>query len=195
MMKDTDMPNTPRPEASRREPYLHPQPDGLVSVKDYLFARVDGQACLLLRWVLETDLPVDRVTFAVRELDPAGELLDTVTVTYEGEDIPRAPRGTCFAPERGIEVHERCTDLRVILLEVSSEGYLYTFRGRRTVTDYLPEEPWAYGETDGEAEGLSDTVPLRLSSALQSHPRFLWPVALVAFLATLLVILLPALSR
>jgi hypothetical protein len=195
MMKETDRLISSRPEASRREPYLHPQPEGLVAVKDYLFARVDGQACLLLRWVLDTDLPVERVTFALRELDPAGEELETVTVTYEGEDIPRAPRGTCFAPDRGISVHERCTDLRVILLEVASEGYLYRRRGERMVLDYVPEEPWVFRDTDGEEEGLSDTVPLRLTSKRRGHPRFLCPLALGAFLLTLLVILLPLLAR
>ena len=195
MMNDSHTRLYPRPEASRREPYLHPQPEGLVSVKDYLFARVDGQACLLLRWVLDTDLPVERVTFAVRELDPAGEVLDTVTVTYEGEDIPRAPRGTCFAPEWGISVHERCTDLRVILLEVASEGYLYRRHGARMVLDYVPEEPWVFFDTDGEEEGLSDTLSVSLTSGRRGHPRFLWPLALGAFLLILLVILLPAFSR
>lgn len=195
MMKETEILAYPPTEASRRELYLYPQPDSLVAVKDYLFARVDGQACLLLRWTLETDLPVDRVTFAVRELDPAGELLDTVTVTYEGKDIPQGSRGTCFAPDRGIAVHERCTDLRVILLEVSSAGYVYRRQGERMVMDYVPEEPWVYRETDGEAEGLSDDAPLHLTSKRQGGPRLLWPIALAAFLLTLLVILLPALSR
>ena len=195
MMNTTDTCRYPRPEASRREPYLYPQPEGLVAVKDYLFARVDGQACLLLRWTLETDLPVDRVTFAVRQLDPAGDVLDTVTVTYEGDDLPRAPRGTCFAPGWGISVHERCTDLRVILLETVSEGYVYRRRGERMVPDYIPEEPWVYGETDGEKEGLSELSPLRLCSKRRSAPRFPWPIALGAFLLTLLVILLPVIFR
>lgn len=176
--------------------YRHPQPGGLVAVKEYLFADTGEGHCLLLCWVLEGDLPVERFTFTVEELDAVGDTVGQVTVTCEGEDIPPVRQGDCFTPTRGIPVHERCSDIRVRLLEVVSEGYVYRIKGKRVTVDYAPGAPWVYEEDGGAEDGLSDTVSLKLGSKLRGNRvKYLWPLALLTFLLILWAIVGSALPR
>lgn len=176
-------------------PYTRPQPEGLVAVREYCIADGGGTPCLLLKWALEADFPVDRFLFAVEELDAAGDLLETLTVTCEGTDIPPVTRGECFVPPRGILLRDACADIRVRLLEVESAGYLYLIREGRVTVDYLADEPWIYEEEGGASEGLSPRVSLRVRSKLRRRVRFLWPAALLTFLLILWGILAPGLSR
>ena len=197
-MSTTDKPKSKAEELLRTMkgvPYPHPQPEGLVAVREYRIADGGGTPCLLLKWALEADLPVDRFLFAVEELDAVGDLLETLTVTCEGTDIPPVHPGECFVPPRGILLREACTDIRVRLLEVESAGYLYRVRDGRVTVDYRGEEPWTYEDEGGASEGLSSRVSLRVRSKLSRRARFLWPVALLTFLLILLAILAPGASR
>lgn len=198
MSKQTETASRPLRISSAGEAYRYPQPAGLVAVKDYLFAHTEEGHCLLLRWVMEADFPVESFTFTVEQLDAVGDPVGQATVTCAGEDIPSVKRGECFTPERGIAVHERCSAIRVHLSEVISEGYVYRVKGMRVEMDYRPDTPWRYEANGGAEDGLSDTVSLSLSSKLRgkrSRVRFLWPLALLSFLLILLIILAPALPR
>ena len=177
------------------EPYVHPQLGGLVTVREYRMADVDGSPCLLLKWALEADFSVDRFRFSVDELDVAGELLETLTVTCEGKDIPPLSTGECFVPPCAIRLKEACADVRIRLLEVESAGYLYKIRNGRVTLDYEAEEPWVYGADDGVSDGLNTHTSLRVRSKMKRRVRFLWPAALLTFLLLLLAILAPSLPR
>jgi hypothetical protein len=155
----------------------------------------DGSPCLLLKWVLEADFAVDRFLFSVEELDVAGDLLETLTVTCEGADIPPVSTGECFVPPCAIRLKEACADVRVRLLEVESAGYVYRIRNGRVTTDYAEEEPWRYVAEDGISDGLNAHMFLRVCSKMKRRVRFLWPMALLAFLLLLLAILAPSLPR
>ena len=177
------------------EPYVHPQPGGLVTVREYRMTDVDGSPCLLLKWALEADFSVDRFRFSVEELDVAGELLETLTVTCEGSDIPPLSTGECFVPPCAIRLKEACADVRIRLLEVESAGYLYKIRNGRVTLDYEAEEPWVYGADDGVSDGMNTHTSLRVRSKMKRRVRFLWPAALLTFLLLLLAILAPSLPR
>ena len=177
------------------EPYIHPQPDAPVAVREYRMADVDGSPCLLLKWALEADFSVDRFRFSVDELDVAGELLETLTVTCEGKDIPPLSTGECFVPPCAIRLKEACADVRIRLLEVESAGYLYKIRNGRVTLDYEAEEPWVYGADDGVSDGLNTHTSLRVRSKMKRRVRFLWPAALLTFLLLLFAILAPSLPR
>lgn len=182
-------------DASAREPYLLPQPEGLVSLRDFLFTTAEGQRCVLLRWNLDAEFPVEAFTVKIEELDPVGEVLETVTVVYRGEDIPDIRRGESFTPERGVAVHGRCTDIRICLTELRSEGYVYTVSKGRIVQDFCPEEKWLYREQGGSEDGLSDEISLRVISKAGLRPRHLWPAALLSLLLLILFIIYPCLPH
>lgn len=193
------MTDTSRAEALHRsiggEPYTHPQPDAPVAVREYRIAEGDGVPCLFLTWALEDDVSVDGFRFAVEELDAAGDLLETLTVTCEGSDIPPVALGECFVAPRAIRLPAACADVRIRLLEVESAGYVYKIRNGRAVLDYAEEEPWCYAAEDGVSDGLKARTSLRVRSKLKRRVRFLWPAALLTFLLLLLAILAPSLPR
>ncbi len=177
------------------EPYTHPQPDAPVAVREYRMAEGDGVPCLFLKWALEEDVPLDSFRFAVEEMDTAGDLLETLTVTCEGAEIPPVTLGECFIAPRAIRIREACADVRIRLLEVESAGYVYKIRNGRVALDYAEEEPWCYAAEDGVSDGLNAHTSLRVRSKMKRRVRFLWPAALLTFLLILLAILAPSLPR
>lgn len=171
--------------------YASPQPAGLCAVREYLLTDREGVRVLLLRWVKETEYPIDEMTFDVTMLDALGEELGTMTVTRRGSDIPAAETGHVFTPERGIVVDGGCTDVRVRLTEVRSGCYIYRVENGAVTTDYEAPEPWRYDPRGGEREGLTDTACLRVRSKRAGKVRFLWPAALLTVILLVYALLRP----
>ena len=92
--------------ARAKKPYTLPQPEGLLRVQDYLFTEVGGCRCVLLRWVMEADFPVDAFTFELSELDAADECIGTETLTYYQRDFHNVGTGDVFVPLDGVAVEE-----------------------------------------------------------------------------------------
>lgn len=176
-------PTAPPVPAGDRIPYTAPQPSGLMTVREYRFVASGDQRCLLIRWVKEADFSVDSFTFELTLLDAVGGCTGNRRITYRASDLPAAEVGVPFTMDSGIPVDEDCAGIHIRLLEVVSGSYIYRVQADRTVTvDYEAEEPWAYDGHAGEAEGLSDTITLRVVSKKAKPVRFLWLVALAALL-------------
>ena len=171
-------------------PYSHPQPGGLVAVREFLFAEAEGERVVLLRWAMEADFSVDRFTFNLEQLDGAGASLGRVTVTYGGNDIPCAERGALFTPPSGISVDKGCVDIRVRLLEVVSGQYVYRPCGGGAEVTFEPPLPWHYDEAGGRQEGLSDEVCLKVESKRRRRmrPGFTFLGVLAALLSLVLLL-------
>ena len=174
-----------------KESYAYPQPEGLVTVQDYLFSAVEGTRCVLIRWCKEADFPIDEYTFELQQLDVADQLLESVTVTYKGRDIPAAAKGDSFVPERAVTVLPRCHSIRVQLVELISGNYVYRVKGIRVEVGYRTAEPWQYDVKGGRKEGLSDRIPLRVESKRRYTARACGFIAFLAALALAVVILFP----
>ncbi len=191
MMKPTDFEWTS--DTPYREDYRYPQPEGLVALRDLLYTNRDGCRYVLLRWGMEADFKVDRFTFELTQLDFAEECLETITVTYQGMDIPSVQRGECFVAPRGIVLREKCADIRVRLVEVVSSNYVYRVKGMRVDVEYLTPVPWEYDERGGRGDKLSDKIPLRVHSKRRGRVGFRWPAVFLSVVLLLLVMLLPIL--
>lgn len=181
-------------DVSVKETYAHPQPEGLMAVQDFLFTNRAGGRYVLLRWVMEAEFPVDRFTIELKQMDPVNECLDTVTVTYQGLDIPPLKQGDLFVPAQGIAVQDKCTDIRVRLIEVVSGDFVYRVKGSRVEVDFCAPEPWVYDPRGGREDRLSDTVSLRVGSKLGGKVRFGWPIAILSALLLILLMVLPYLT-
>ena len=176
---------------STKETYTYPQPEGLVSVQDFLFTSVDGERCVLIRWAMEADFHVDRFTFELKQLDAAGECLGETTVTYEGMDIPPAASGELFVSDLGIPVTSRCSDIRVQLIELISGEFVYRVKGTLVEVDYRPEEAWLYDKRAGRKEKLKDKTSLRVYSKCRVRGKRRWFVTLLAVILLAVVIFFP----
>ena len=175
-------------------PYTLPQPAGLLAVREYLLTDVEGERLLILRWVRETEVPVDAMTYEIVMLDAVGAELGRRTATHLAADIPPAEIGAVFTLKRGIPVDEGCRNIRIRITEVRSGSYVYRTSGSTVVTDYIPEEPWSYDPNAGNREKLTDRIPLRVRSKRMGRVHHLWPVALLIALLLAAVITLPALT-
>ncbi|MBQ3508386.1 MAG: hypothetical protein IJA91_07555 [Clostridia bacterium] len=191
MMKSMDYEWTS--DTPYRKDYLYPQPEGLVSVRDILYTNRDGCRYVLLRWGMDADFQVDRFTFELTQLDFAEECLETVTVTYQGVDIPTVRQRECFVVPRGIALQEKCADIRVRLIELVSGKYIYRVKGMRVEVDYLVPMPWKYDERGGKDVKLSDKIPLRVYSKRRGRVGFRWPVVGLSVVLLILIMLLPVL--
>ena len=149
--------------------YHHPQPEGLVAVREFLFTETEGERVVLLRWILEAEFTVERFSFTLEQMDAAGVTLGLVTVTHGGKDIPPVQTGDVFTPPCGIPVDRRCVDIHVTLTEAVSGPYVYRPRrgsshSRGVEMDFQPAMPWRYDAEGGVKEGLSDEVCLAVRS-------------------------------
>jgi hypothetical protein len=187
--------DTKSPRTSSKESYLLPQPEGVLRVQDYLFAEIGGTRCVLLRWVMEADYPVDSFTFVLTELDASEKPLHTRTLTCGRADVATVAKGAAFVPTDAIPVQEHCTAVQVQLTEVRSGNYAYCITGTRVEVVYRAPEPWAYDKKPGREDRLSDKHPLRVIRKRAVRPRFLWPAAVLTAILMILMLLDPYIPR
>lgn len=176
-------------------PYTRPQPEGLVAVREYRFASVGGTRCVLLNWAKEADFSVDGFTFDLEELDAAGFCIRCTRIAYGAADVPDIARGETFVPSQGIPVSDPCVEVCIRLVTLTSGNFRYRVNGEQVSVDYDTPEPWVYDEKGGRAEGLSDSVSLRVLSGRRKKAKLLWPAGVLFVLAVLAALLLPFFSE
>jgi hypothetical protein len=79
----------------------------------------------------------------------------------------------------------------VQILEVVSGRYTYRVKGTRVEAGYRPPEYWVYDKKPGRSDDLSDKIPLRVASKGRGRVRFVRPVAILAVILLLFLILYP----
>ncbi len=177
-----------------RTPYTEPQPEGPLSVREYLLCEQEGARVCLVRFVKNEDIPIDAITLTLTMLDAGGMSLGETDVTFRDSDLPRAAVGEELTPMGAIPVDERCVELGITIREVASEHYRYRLEGERVRLDYCPPMPWPYDPYAGESARLSDEVPLCVRSKRAGKVRFLWPIGALGMLLLLAYMLLPLLE-
>ena len=177
--------------ARAKEPYTLPQPEGLLRVQDYLFTEVGGCRCVLLRWVMEADFPVDAFTFELSELDAADECIGTETLTYYQRDFHNVGTGDVFVPLDGVAVEEGCASVAVRLVEVVSGQYVYRVKGTRVEVGYRAPEYWSYDKNPGRGDRLSEEQPLRVKAKRRTRVGFILPAAVLALAVMLVAMVFP----
>ncbi len=189
MMSSAFDKNTVR--AAAKESYLYPQPEGLLRVQDYLFAEACGCRCVLLRWVMEAEHPLDAFTFELSQLDAADECIGTVTVTYHKRDFHGVKTGEVFVPLDGVAVEDGCASVRVQLLEAVSGQYIYRVKGTHVEAGYRSPEYWSHDKHPGREDRLTDKKPLRVNCKRRAQVGLILPVAGLAVVVMVVAMLFP----
>lgn len=175
-----------------KEPYLLPQPEGLVRVLDLLFAETsEGGRCVLLRWILESEFPVDSITFELCQLDAADNCVASDLHTYGREELANLRKGDVFVPSVGYPLDDRCAMVEVKVQEAVSDRYVYRVKGTRVEAGYRAPEYWSYDKKPGREDDLSDKTPLRVTSKGRGRVQLLLPVVILSIVVMLLTILSP----
>ena len=115
--------------------YTHTSIDGYIALKQYIFTKKDGKRCLLFRFVNDSVHTVNAFEFVLTQLSGDGRVLGRSRIKYTSLSIPG---GGVYVPERGIAVHNSCTDFRIRLVSFVQGVYKYTVKGGRAVAHYDP---------------------------------------------------------
>ena len=163
---------TLRGENSLGMAYTYPQPKGPLSLTEYLLTRGETQTYLLLKWQMGTPHPVDSFRYVLEQVDGGGRVL--AVSEHECRRIPLVAVGETFTPDEGLTVLDRCTDVRVTITEVRSEGYVYRLSGNTYEVDFGADTPWVYDKSRKKPDRLTPKKSLRVRSKRLVHGRFLW---------------------
>ena len=164
-----------------------------MALQDFLLIRSGEEQYLLLRWSAGEDHPIDSFRFVLEQLDGGGRVLAVSVHTCGGASTTSV--GGLFVLEEGILVNTRCSDVRVRLLEVCSEGFVYRPDGDTFQVDFECESPWIYEKRSRRRDRLTTGIPLRVISKRSVHGKFLWVGALIAAVALIAVPILAVLSE
>ncbi len=103
--------------------YHHPQPEQLITVKQYLFTRSErGTKQVMLRLVNDRPEPCTGFAFVLCQMDARGNVLGEERYESQGKSYKS---GKTFSPDKVFEVKEKCTDIRVKLLYANFGDYTY----------------------------------------------------------------------
>lgn len=160
--------------------YKYPQISDFVSVKEFIFVRVRGKKCLMLRFSNELGYVVNEMSFTLVQLDAAGNVLEKTKVDYS--NLSFVP-GTVYVTSEAVIVNEYCTDFRIQFTTLISENYKYTVRNGRYTIEYIKEDA-------AITEGGKRTAPI---TEYTVSPRKFGKPKLAAFMATLVAFVLLAL--
>ncbi len=126
--------------------YKYRQPAHPLELKEYLISNFSDRRCCLLRWKKMIDKPIKSIELDFSTLDAEGELIDTRRILITEKDIPNALGRRDFATEKAIPVSDACADVRIRLIEVLADNYVYTVSGKQVDTHYEIPQRWVYDD-------------------------------------------------
>lgn len=115
--------------------YNHPQADGAVALKQYMFVRRDGKRCLLFRFANESAHAVSGFEILLTQISSDGRVISRSRVPYPAVTVSS---GGTYAPDSGVVVSDKCSDFRVSLVYYVSGDYKYVMKRGRAVPHYDP---------------------------------------------------------
>jgi hypothetical protein len=118
--------------------YKHPQAEGFISVKQFMFVQRDGVKHLIVRYSNDMDANVESMKFLLTEMNADGDVIATRHIKQR--DL-KADAGATFAPNEGIPILSECVDFKIKMLEASSGVYTYRYKGNKACVYYTPKQP------------------------------------------------------
>ena len=118
-------------------PYTHSQISNFLTVKQYIFLRKNGEKCLLLKFLNETDFFMNSVKFKLVQLNSEGKVICRQNVLLDGFNL--GP-GAEYMPSSRIVVNDKCADFKIVIDYVDSGYYRYRLRRGKVVSFYNPPE-------------------------------------------------------
>ena len=113
--------------------YQHPQINGFLSAREYMFLNEGGKKCLILRFFNETAHLINAFSFTLTELDNKGKEIKKTRVKYD--ELKLYPAES-FSSTRGVIVSPECFDFRVTVNEIVSSPYVFRVKGGVVVPFY-----------------------------------------------------------
>ena len=97
--------------------YNHPQFEGGITLKQYIFAKQNHKSCLLFRFINESPYSITSFEFLLTELGTDGKVISRRKIVQSKLNI--IP-GEMFSPQESFVVSDGCADFRIKLLSYVS---------------------------------------------------------------------------
>ena len=164
-------------------PYAHSQINKFVNVKQYIFVRKEGQKCLLLKFMNDTDFHINAIGFKLVQLNSEGKTICTQRVVYDGISVMP---GTAYTPTSRIVVNEKCVDFKVVFDYVDSGYYRYIPKRGKVVVYY--KEPEYRSEALSSFNAVMPQVNVS-SDKIKNRNTVVWLSVLVGIAVTVMSVL------
>ena len=120
--------------------YQYSQLNSFVSVKNYIFTRVNNKKCLLIRFSNDMEYAVNSMIFTVVQYNGAGKIITKKKIVYDGISFGA---GTTYVAPNGIIVAEECRDFKIYFNTVRSGKYKYVVKNGEVLVLYDQAPPRA----------------------------------------------------
>lgn len=157
--------------------YRHYQIDNFISVKQYIFLRVNEKKCLVMRFTNSLGCKVNAFKFVLYQIDIKGNVICKKKIRVNNISLHD---GRNYTSNKGIILDEKCVDFKVVMLCAYSDRYRYKLKNDKIAVYYVPHKKWSYEDSDN----YKDTVKVKSKTKFRTGA-----VRLLAFLMILALIL------
>jgi len=156
--------------------YKYSQIGNFISVKNYIFIRHNNKKCLLLRFLNETEYPINSFEYTVVQMDASGKILAKTKMSHRSISLDP---GKTYTLSHAIVVDEYCSDFKILFSEVYSENYKYHVRDGEVIAHYIKKEPPLLNKY----EKISDVTGFSVKPKRFGKPRLAVFLAIIMILA------------
>ncbi len=170
---------------STRVKYEYPQPLGPVEVGEYLLFGERGSKSCLLRFKKNEDIEIEYIVVDILEKNGEGQTIAKSRHSFDREELSLCDKGEMFSPSCALRIDDKCSDVKVRLVEICTEGgYIYRLEGGKLVADYPIYEPWAY-ETAKQGAAKKGKFSARSKLGKRTHLVFPCVILTMVFITEL----------
>ena len=113
--------------------YQYSQLNSFISVKNYIFTRVNNKKCLLIRFSNDMEYAVNSMKFTVVQFNGSGKIIAKKKIVYDKMNFGA---GTTYVSKDGIIVAEECRDFKIYFNCVKSGKYQYVVKNGEIIVHY-----------------------------------------------------------
>ena len=162
--------------------YNHPQFEGGMTLKQYIFAKQNRKNYIMFRFRNESPREIKSFEFLLTELGTDGKVISRRRIAQTKLKV--AP-GDMFTPQCGFAVSDGCADFRIKLLSYVSGAYKYSIRHGRAVPYF---DPRGYDTPKNRTDkGVGPTVTPKFSEDARIFGAIAFFAALLIVTAYLLI--------
>lgn len=118
--------------------YQYSQLNSFISVKNYIFTRVNNKKCLLVRFSNDMEYAVNSMSFTVVQFNGSGKIIAKKNIVYDNINFDA---GTTYVSQDGIIVAEECRDFKIYFNCVKSGKYQYVVKNGEIIVLYDNKSP------------------------------------------------------
>lgn len=161
--------------------YQYSQHNSFISVKNYIFSRVNNKKCLLIRFSNDMEYTVNSMEFTVVQFNGAGNVIGKKKIVYDGINFAA---GDTYVAQNGIVVADECRDFKIYFTRVRSGKYKYVVKNGEILVLYDNDPPKEKKKTKAKKSSYSNVTVRKIEKSRQK-----WSLAAAVIAIAVIVVL------